>query len=240
MADKKKKTSDKVVEVNPTLDVDPRTIRTEAVEQINEILSRLGRMKLSRAMFRAAESGKLERARKRKDRMAMTVGRATGLGWRGARRQIKQGIAGGKDLSTLDPVARARIETIANRKKMKQQILAKKIKMLRLRGESVDNLNRAFELMTEGKRYHQLMKDGKVKFDRRFKMFKNKAETKVTEETIGSLFESFYDNITETNLNAAKLALDFMLENESDVPMLEHAHAVAKSFGVSVKDLMEE
>lgn len=226
------------VEIHPELDNKSRTIRLESKQILSEVLSRAGRLRLSRAMKKRASSGKLLRGRKRMAARAMTSGRAKGLGWRGARRQIKQGLAKGKNYSSLDVASKARIEKIASRKVAKRKVLARQITKARLRGESF-KINTAFEYMIEGKRYHQLLnKNGAVKFDMRFKHFKPKAEAEMNMDDVMNVV-SHMNSIVDQNCSvseAAVVAYASLLENNKSSYA---AYIVSKQFNIDKNDLIE-
>ena len=236
---KKKKSKKSEVEINPELETNAQALRVEA-------LSRMGRIRLARSMKRAAKSGKLSRGKRRKKSMAMTMGRATGLGWRGARRDIKKGLSGGKSTSQLTAAQRSRVEKIADKRKSRQ-IAISKVKRRAIMTQSFDMTNFAFEMMLEGKRYHNLLnKEGSVKFDMRFKQFKNapKPETPVKEaiEVMSEMYDTVMTTQDASNINvmvnASVIALSKLAESDNSKTIQHHALTVSKTFGVDVDTIM--
>lgn len=182
MDDKKNKTRSKKkdkVELNPEVSAASANLRIES-------LSRIGRIRLARAMKRSNKSGKLARGKRKKEARSMTVSRASELGWRSARRDLKKTLSH-KKISDMSATEKSRVEKMANQRSERQKVIAK-IKKRALLSQSYSPINNAFELMLEGKRYHQLFnKNGGVKIDKRFKQFRNKKEVRVTEQQIVDL-----------------------------------------------------
>lgn len=182
-------------EINPEIpDSEVRPLRMENKE-IAETLTVVGRLKAAKKMRRLSSSGVLQRGKRKKELLSMTSKRASTLGWKAARRQMKTMMARGKDMSQLAPGERERIEKIASRKKETRKALARKLTRAYL-AQSYDPVNDAFEVMLEGKRYHQLFdKNGSVKFDMRFKHFRDKVnphfEAENDEEVINTVEEMF-------------------------------------------------
>lgn len=237
---KKRKKSKYEVEVNPELE-GGREIRVEESEPLDETLSRMGRIRLARSMKRSNKSGKLRRGKRKKQAMAMTVKRASGLGWRGARRSIKRSLSGGNKNQTA--AEKSRIEKIADKRKHRQVAISR-VMTRKILTQSYDPVNEAFEVMLEGKRYHQLLnKDGTVKFDMRFKHFKGKkAETEMTKEqfvaTVSEMFDAVSTGGENVMLTASLIALRKLAESQSEKSLDQHALTVSKTFGTSVKDIL--
>ena len=232
---KKKKSKKTEVDINPELETNAQALRVEA-------LSRMGRIRLARSMKRASKSGKLARGKRRKKSMAMTMGRATGLGWRGARRDIKKSLSGGKSTSSMTAAQRGRVEKIADKRKARQNVLAK-AKRRAILTQSFDMTNFAFEMMLEGKRYHNLLnKEGSVKFDMRFKQFKNAPKPDMPVKEAVELMSEMYDMVTTTQdansmdvmVTASVIALSKLAESDNSKSIQHHALTVSKTFGVEV------
>lgn len=222
-------------------------VKNEEVEQIDEILSVVGRLAAARKMAKLGNAGVLERGKRKKSFMAMTAKRASGLGWKAARRQIKQKLAKGQDISTMSAQGKSRIETIANKLKNPRKVLARKLTRGYLAKENA-NINQAFEMMLEGKRYHQLMnKNGSVKFDMRFKHFREKTnpffKTKTNEELVEAVAEmhEVVSNVPMKQIKeaAALKALAMFIENDSSIDFNLQVQKVSRSFGVDGKKLKE-
>lgn len=237
---KKKKTKGSEVEVNPEIETS-RDMRVEDTEELGEALSRMGRIRLARSMKRASKSGKLKRGKKKKQAMAMTSKRAGSLGWRGARRDIKKSLSGGK--TSLTAAQKSRVEKMADKRKHRQVAISK-VKKRAILTQSYDPINEAFELMLEGKRYHNLLnKDGTVKFDMRFKHFKGKkAEAPMSEEATIEAISEMVDVVTtggdDMMLSASLIALRKLSESDSDKTLDQHALTVSKTFGTNVKEIL--
>lgn len=233
MADSKKTKKSKAksqVEVNPEVETDLRTLRVEA-------LSRIGRLRLKRAMKRTSRSGKLARGKRKMATRAMTANRATGLGWRSARRQLKAKL-GGKSVSKMSASEKSRIEKRADSRKEIQKVMARKNKRALL-SQSFDPINNAFEMMLEGKRYHQLMnKNGTVKIDKRFKQYRADVKAKMSEQTIMSMLSTLDENIHSENIDL--VILEMLVDNDTSKTVAEHALSVSKSLSVDYNELMEK
>ena len=236
---KKKNAKKTEVEINPELETNAQALRVEG-------LSRMGRIRLARSMKRASKSGKLSRGKRRKKSMAMTMGRATKLGWRGARRDIKQGLSGGKSTSQLTAAQRSRVEKIADKRKDRQRAISK-IKRRAILTQSFDMTNFAFEMMLEGKRYHNLLnKEGSVKFDMRFKHFKNAPKPDMPIKEAVKVMSEMYDVVMTTQdasninvmVNASVIALSKLAESDTSKSLQHHALSVSKTFGVDVDTIL--
>jgi len=221
-------------------------VKNEEVE-LGETLSVVGRLAAARKMAKLGNAGTLERGKRKKSFMAMTAKRASGLGWKAARRQIKQKLAKGQDIGTMSAQGKTRIELIANKLKNPQKVLARKLTRKYMAKEDV-NLNQAFELMLEGKRYHQLMtKKGTVKFDMRFKHFREKTnpffKTESNEELVEAVAE-MHEVVSKVPMKqikeaAALKALAMLIEKDSSVDFNMQVQRVSRTFGIDPKQLKE-
>lgn len=248
MNDDKKKSIKKpsskkdVVEINPNVDIDQK-MKIESSDRLDEVLSVMGRIKLARSMKKLAKSGVLERGKRKKELQSMTMKRATGLGWRGARRQIKQLMARGRSIQDLSPAEKSRIERVLSKRRERIMQLARKLTRAKLK-ES-DQINEAFELMLEGnRRWHQLLnKDGTVKFDCRFKIFKSAPEVNMSDkdvvDTVDNISSALSTAPAITNEHLAVIVYNKLLESNSDRSKLEHAISVGKVFNVDHNLLLD-
>lgn len=204
--------------------------------ELKETLSLIGRLRAARNMKKREQL--LQMQKRRKDLLSMTKKRADKLGWRGARQKIKQRLAKGMDFSSLSASAKSNIEKRADRLKKPQEILARKLSRQRLNNSYIDD---AFEMMLEGsQRYHQLLnKDGGVKFDMRFKHFREKSNPYFqadNEDEIIDTVREMAESSTSVDLAAIK-ALEKLNEQCDDVVF--NAHRVAKHFDIDKNDLLE-
>jgi hypothetical protein len=227
MAEKKeKKKKGKDYEINPELETKVRDQMEET--ELDEALTRMGRIRLARSLKRSAKSGKLKRGKNRMAKKAMTATRATGLGIRGSWRQTKQKLAGGKSISSLSHAQKSRVEKLASKKVAQRKALSKKIKRSKLMNSVIDD---AFGVMLEGKRYHNLLdKNNKPVLDKRFKMFKKPANLG---SDVNEAFELFYDLENKDLVEAAVYTLEKYYEADS----LADVRTVADNFGLDVDDL---
>jgi hypothetical protein len=241
---KSKSKKDKI-EINPNLNVDAQSLRLEHADVILEVLSRLGRMKLARIMRKRAQSGELLRSRRKKELQSMTMKRASGLGWRGARRQYKERMAKGRDYSKLSASEKSRIERVASKRKERIRQIARVITRDKLK-EQV-GLNEAFQLMLENKRWHQLLnKDNTVKFDARFKLYRrpqDEFDDKEAVDVVSSMHNTISNTQTNENyatrLKVAQTILETAVEKDKSKNVLEHALSISSVFNLDHLDLVE-
>lgn len=222
--EKKKKKSKKEYEFNPELETQTRMEETE----LDEALTRMGRIRLARALKRSAKSGKLQRGKRKMAKKAMTQTRAKKLGVQGSWRNVKKSLAGGKSTSSLTAAQRSRVEKLAKKRVAKRSALARSIARSKLRESVVDD---AFALMLEGKRYHQLLtKENKPKLDRRFKAFKKPLSLAAS---VDEAFELFHQISDMSLMEAAVFQVEKFYDPDSDFDVSN----VADNFGVDFDDL---
>lgn len=228
----KKKTKSKKkndVDINPEIDTSDRTLRIEA-------LTRLGRLKAARSMRRASKSGKLARGKRKMKGRAMTMGRAKKYGWRSARRELKQTL-GKKSVSSMTAAEKSRVEKMADKRKDRQKAIARR-KVRSLISNSYNPVDKAFTMMLEGKRYHQLLnKDGSVKIDKRFKQYKKQITASVNEVKALHIIADLYENIESDNIDLS--ILNHLIENQAG-SLAEHVLNVSKTLGVDYNELLEK